>query len=180
MAHISFTKKSAERLKIDTTNAVKHEQAYPEFDDWIIDTVWNVKRDTWIMFYHKSSTFTVLIQPDKYKLENCIDLFLMLVQELLVKYGLHDRMSQFMNLFKSVTICRNNDKSSVAYMTQNKFSAHCGLENPNIEYRVTNLYDLMIYVNDMLRKKFDMKKTSLEAFIEVVKRMPIPQQHTLH
>jgi hypothetical protein len=84
-----------------------------------------------------------------------------------------------MELFKNINISRNNDRSSTAYMTQNKITAYWALENPRIEYRVNDLYELMIRVNDMLRKKFDMRKTSLEAFIEIVNQITITQ-NTIH
>jgi hypothetical protein len=179
VAYISFTKKAAAKLKIDNANAVAHNLELSEADDWVVDTVWNVKRDPWIMFYHRPSTFAVLVQPDKYKLENCIDLFLMLIQELLIKYNLLEKMPYFLELFKNINICHNNDRSSTAYMTQNKITAYWALENPNLEYRVADLYGLMIRVNDMLRKKFDMEKSSLEAFIEMITHIAA-NQHTLH
>lgn len=179
MAYISFTKKAANKLKIDTADATAYNLVLPAVDDWIIDTVWSVKRDPWIMFYHKPSTFAVLIHPEKYKLENCVDLFLMLIQELLIKYNLIDKMPYFMELFKNINISRNNDRSSTAYMTQNKITAYWAFENPHIEYRVNDLYELMIRVNDMLRKKFDMHKTSLEAFIEIVNQITITR-NTIH
>ena len=178
MAHLSFTKKVADKLKIDTKNVVSVADNIEETDDWVIDTVWNVKRDPWIMFYHKPSTFAVIIHPEKYKLDKCIDLFLMLIQELLIKHNLQDKMPYFMNLFKTVKICKNNDRSSTAYMTQNKVSVYWELENPAIEHKVSHLYDLMIYVNDIIRKKFEFNKTSLEAFLEMVAKIPI--EITLH
>ena len=178
MAYISFTKKAANKLKIDTTNAVPHSDL-PEADDWVVDTVWDVKRNPWIMFYHKSSTFAVIVQPDIYKLEKCIEIFLILIQGFLSEHNLQDKMPYFVNLFRNISICHNNDRSSVAYMTQNKISAYWALENPNVEYRVKDLYDLMIRVNDMIRKRFDMRKTSLEAFIEIVNQITITQ-NTIH
>lgn len=173
MAYISFTKKIATKLKIDTSKATPHNLELPELDDWMVDVVWNAKRDPWVMFYHRASTFAVLVQPDKYKLEHCIDIFLILIQELLMYNKLEAKVPYFMDLFKTVHICSNNDRSSVAYMTQNKQSAYWALESPNVEYRVQDLYGLMIRVNDMIRKKFDMKKTSLEAFLEMVGRIEV-------
>ncbi|MFN8771061.1 MAG: DUF6933 domain-containing protein [Neisseriaceae bacterium] len=179
MAYISFTKKAATKLKIDNANAVTHNSELPEYDDWVIDTVWDVKRDPWIMFYHRPTTFAIIVQPDKYKLDKCIERFFILLQELLSEHNLQNRMPYFTTLFKNINICHNNDRSSAAYMTQNKTSAYWALGNPNLEYRVVDLYGLMIRVNDMLRKKFDMKKSSLEAFIEMVKGITV-SQHTLH
>ena len=121
MAHLSFTRKAADKLKIDTKNVVSVTDDIEEADDWVIDTVWDAKRDPWIMFYHKPSTFTVIIQHEKYKLEKCIDLFLMLIQEFLIEHNLQDKMSYFMNLFKTVKICKNNDRSSTAYKYQCKY-----------------------------------------------------------
>lgn len=183
MAHLTFTKKMATKLKINTSSAVEiNSQDFASLDDWIVDTVWDAKRDPWVMFYHKLSTFAVIIQPEKYKLDNCINLFLMLVQELLMEYNLETKMYYFMDLFKDAKICKNNDRSSTAYMTQNKVSAYCGLENPHEKYRIKDLYSLMIYVNDMLRKKFDNKKTSLEVFLTLVRDIQpkINLEHTAH
>jgi hypothetical protein len=176
---ISFTKKAAAKLKINTSGAVPCNSGLSEEDDWVIDTVWDVKRDPWIMFYHRSTTFAVIVQPDKYKIENCIYSVLTLITELLDEYNLLDKMSYFVTLFSNLNVCHNDDRSSVAYMTQNKFSAHCGLENPHVAYRVNDLYSLMIHVNDIIRGKFDLKKTSLDAFIEMVRRIPV-ETHTIH
>ena len=63
-------------------------------------------------------------------------------------------------------------------MTQNKFSAYLALKDSEVGHRVSNLYDLIIYVNDIIRKKFDFNKSSLEVFIEVVAKISI--ERTLH
>jgi hypothetical protein len=67
LAYISFTKKSATKLKISIAGAVPCRSELPEADNWVIDTVGDVKRDPWVMFYHISTTFAVIVQPDKYK-----------------------------------------------------------------------------------------------------------------
>ena len=43
MAHLSFTKKVADKLKIDTKNVVSVADNIEETDDWVIDTVWNAR-----------------------------------------------------------------------------------------------------------------------------------------
>jgi hypothetical protein len=172
MAHITFTKKASEKLKIDIRDAeVYKESNLDKMDNWIVDTVWNVKRDPWIMFYHKESTFSVFVRPEKYKLDNCVHEFLDLLAALLNKYNLGSKMHYFEELFRSAIFCKHNDRSSTAYMTQNKSSAYFALEHENPAYRVDNLYDLIIDSNDIIRKKFDFK-TALEVFIPMVKNCP--------
>lgn len=172
MVHLTLTKKMADKFKIDTSKAFKDDTDLPELDDWIVDDVWDSKRDPWVLFYHKPSTFSVIVQPDKYKLEHCADLCTMLIQELLIENDLFSRMHYFMQLFNKIQICRNNDKSSVAYMTQIKTAAYFGVHHPYTEHGVESLYELMLYVNRDYRKKFNMAKKSIDVFLEMVSRVP--------
>lgn len=175
MAHISFTKNAAEKLNIDITNYIEGQLIPPGVDDWIIDTVWKRKLDPWIIFYHIPSTFTIFLQPKDYKLENCINQFLSLLTKLLNKNDLRDKVPYFIKLFKDIILCKNYDHSSLAHMARNKITAYSGLKNPVPKYRVTSLYELMILVNSMPKKKFNMKSMPIEVFVDMAKCIPIEE-----
>jgi uncharacterized protein DUF6933 len=151
MAFLSLTKKAAATLKIDISKAIVHGMKLPEMEDWVVDTIWHVKKQPGILFYNKATGFVVALNPADYSLDYCLEILKEQLCCLLTEHGLGDKVDYFSKLFSVIHICRNNDRSAVAYMTQSKRLINYWLDSNN-ERRVNNSYDLLKRINDDMRK----------------------------
>jgi len=89
----------------------------------------------------------------------------------LVEYGLADKIPYFRDLFSVIHLCKNNDRSAVAYMTQSKNLINCWLD-PDDEQRVSNSYDLLKRINEDMRKiNGEYQQTRMKEFIQAVTKI---------
>jgi hypothetical protein len=123
----------------------------PVMEDWIVDIIWNVKKQPGILFYNRATGFVVALNPAEYSLGYCLEVLQEQLYRLLREHGLEDKIDYFRQLFSVIHICRNNDRSAVAYMTQSKQLINYWLDSDN-EHRVNNSYDLLKRINDDMRK----------------------------
>lgn len=176
MAFLSLTKNVAKVLKIDISQAIIHGLVgLPEMEDWVVDIIWNVKvqQQPGILFYNKATGFVIPLNPGKYSLGYCLEVMQEQLLRLLIECGLEDKMPYFRDLFGVIHICRNTDKSAIAYMTQSKNLINCWLY-PEDERRVDNSYDLMKRINhDMRKVNGQYQETRMKEFIKQVEKLNI-------
>ena len=174
MAFLSLTKNAAVILKIDIKKTIPHGLVgLPEMEDWVVDIIWNVKVKQYpgILFYNKATGLIIPLNPAEYSLNYCLSAMQEQLLRLLVEYGLENKMPYFYNLFSVIHICRNNDKSAVAYMTQSKNLINCWLDTDNNQ-RVDNSYDLMKRINHDMRKiNGKYQQTRMKEFIQEVAKI---------
>ena len=173
MAFLSLTKKVASILKIDISHAAPHGLELPEMEDWVVDIIWNTKVDhqPGILFYNKATGFVIPLNPAKYDLGYCLEIMQEQLSRLLIENGHGDKMNYFRDLFSVIHLCRNHDKSAIAYMTQSKNLINCWLD-PEDKERVDNSYDLLKRINhDMRKVNGEYQETRMKEFLNRVKKI---------
>lgn len=173
MAFLSLTKKVASILKLDISKATPHGLELPCMEDWIVDVIWNVKveQQPGILFYNKATGFVIPLNPAKYDLGYCLEVMQEQLSRFLIEYGLEEKMMYFRDLFSVIHICRNNDKSAIAYMTQSKNLINCWLD-PDDKERVDNSYDLLKRINyDMRKVNGEYQQIRMKEFLDQVKKI---------
>ena len=142
-------------------------------EDWIVDVIWNVKveQQPGILFYNKATGFVIPLNPAKYDLGYCLEVMQEQLSRFLIEYGLEEKMMYFRDLFSVIHICRNNDKSAIAYMTQSKNLINCWLD-PDDKERVDNSYDLLKRINyDMRKVNGEYQQIRMKEFLDQVKKI---------
>jgi hypothetical protein len=174
MAFLSLTKNAATVFKLDISKSIPHGLiGLPEMEDWVVDIIWNVKvqQKPGILFYNKATGFVVPLNPAEYSLVFCLGAMQEQLFRLLKEYGLEDKMWYFHELFSVIHLCRNQDKTAIAYMTQSKNLINCWLD-PDDNHRVNNSYDLLKRINHDLRKiNGQYQQTRMIEFIDRVKKI---------
>jgi len=174
MVFLALTRNAAAVLKIDIKKAITHDLArLPAMEDWIVDTIWNVKveKKPGIMFYNKATGFVIPLNPAEYSLLYSLETMKEQLFRLLVEYGLVDKISYFQDLFSVIHLCKNNDRSAVAYMTQSKNLIN-GFLNADNDQRVSHSYDLLKRINEDMRKiNGEYQQTRMKEFIQKVNKI---------
>jgi hypothetical protein len=174
MAFLALTKNAAAVLKIDIQKAGTHNLVgLPAMEDWVVDTIWNVKveKQPGILFYNKATGFIIPLNPAEYSLFYSLETMKEQLFRWLVEYGLADKIPYFRDLFSVIHLCKNNDRSAVAYMTQSKNLINCWLD-PDDEQRVSNSYDLLKRINEDMRKiNGEYQQTRMKEFIHAVTKI---------
>jgi len=173
MAFLSFTKNAANILKIDIRKATVHNLELPDMEDWVVDIIWNVKanKQPGILFYNKATGFVIPLNPAKYTLSYCLETMRDQLYRFLSDNDLEDKIEYFDKLFSVIHVCRNNDKSAIAYMTQSKNLINCWLD-PDDERRVNNSYDLLNRINNDMRKiNGEYQEVRSKEFIKQAKKI---------
>jgi hypothetical protein len=73
-----------------------------------------------MLFYNTATGFVIPLNPARYELGYCLDVVQEQLSRLLIEHGLGKKIQYLHHLFIVVYLCRNNDKSLVAYMIQSK------------------------------------------------------------
>lgn len=173
MAFLSLTKKVASILKLNISKTMPHGLELPCMEDWIVDVIWNVKveQQPGILFYNKATGFVIPLNPAKYDLGYCLEVMQEQLSRFLIENGLEEKMMYFRDLFSVIHICRNNDKSAIAYMTQSKNLINCWLD-PDDKERVDNSYDLLKRINyDMRKVNGEYQQIRMKEFLDQVKKI---------
>ena len=174
MAFLSMTKNVAAIFKLDIKRAISHGLiGLPDMEDWVVDVIWNVKvqHKPGILFYNKATGFVIPLNPAEYSLGFSLAAMQAQLLRLLKEHGLEDKMWYFHELFSVIHLCRNQDKTAIAYMTQSKNLINCWLD-PDDSQRVDNSYDLLKRVNHDMRKiNGQYQQTRLVEFMDRVKKI---------
>ncbi len=160
--------------KFDLKKAVAHNLVgVPTMEDWVVDTIWNVKveKQPGILFYNKATGFVIPLNPAEYSLFYSLETMKEQLFRLLGEYGLVDKIPYFQDLFSVIHLCKNNDRSAVAYMTQSKNLINGWLDRDDNQ-RVKNSYDLLKRINEDMRKiNGEYQQTRMKEFIQEVAKI---------